>query len=302
MQKIIIISKTYWNLYLLLFLFLFIFNTNEKIFEELTSIDLIGEGKKIYSENLAIYSYKIEEGILPNNSLNKNASYHRFYPVLKEIIKLDKIESFELSFSVGKASNNNINLLGLNFPSYGSSIWAKTKSEDEFIQLTFLLSGWLGLTNHKISKFQRFWSNPPNINKTGIFFSSHTSEILCHQHFYKLRKNLPKSSLVNTIWKNLQDILDSEYASVTVKYNRELNSQSDSQSLINLDFILRLLKTSKNFERKFKAIKDFGLKSQESDKFFLELGTVRKNFKTAEFSIKELESIDSYYKSSKINI
>ena len=181
--------------------------------ENLKVFQLRGKGLKFYSKNLVKYDYNYTISDL------NHAQVFSFHPVLLELSEIKSLESFSLSYAQGKLILEDYEDIGLEAPNFGSNLQTECSNEQDFLRLTYILSGWMSYTNQRFL-FTEINKISLDKDKT-VFYSSFVPEVLCHQQIHKIRKNLPKNGLFNTIWKDLKAIVDQEYSSIKISFKKK---------------------------------------------------------------------------------
>jgi len=135
--------------------------------------------------------------------------------IFEQLSKIQSLQSFKLSFSLGNLRNELDFQLPRRLPRFGSFLTAKCDSDEDFVSLGFVLGGHLSLANGRMTSFERLRHSTQR-----TYWYSYNPEQLCVEHLLKVGKLLPRQGLSRLLTQGDTVLVKYEYASLEVQYDR----------------------------------------------------------------------------------
>jgi len=179
--------------------------------------DLRTSNKLNYYDTLAIYTIETE--------LTEHSNKEEFWldsliipqPIYKALCKIEGLDEFRISFSVGGISENIAVQIREKLHSFGSLLQATIPDQHRVAQLAGILSGWLGLNADALIQGKENFRYPNNEGKSTLIYARAQEQFGVH-HLKKLQEMIPyrDNSIMNALFR--EDVLESNYASMDYRF------------------------------------------------------------------------------------
>ena len=162
-----------------------------------------------YYDDIVEYKYEIER--------RPEDTFDHVSLLFEQLHDISSLKSFRLSFAQGNIKNELSTLhIFSRLPRFGSHLQAVCSTDDDFVDLSYVLGSWFSLANERIGQFERF-----SHKKYSLFWYSYNIEHPCVEHMYKLMKIVPSRGL-STVISSYDNAY--HYKSIDIEYKDEPQS------------------------------------------------------------------------------